>query len=131
MLLPGVAAVIRDADDRILLQEKSSEEGWSLPGGAIELGEAPEHAICREVREETGLLVKPQRILGAFGGSEFRYTHPNGDEVEYTVVLFLCVPVGASLEPLDAETKSIRYFSEKEMPALALPYPSSTLFDAK
>jgi 8-oxo-dGTP pyrophosphatase MutT (NUDIX family) len=68
LLMPGVAAVIRDAQGRLLLQEKSSGEGWSLPAGAIEPGETPEHAVRREVLEETGLEVVPKGILGVFGG---------------------------------------------------------------
>jgi 8-oxo-dGTP pyrophosphatase MutT (NUDIX family) len=131
LLLPSVAAVIKDVDDRILLQEKSSGEGWSLPAGAIEPGETPEQAICREVREETGLLVEPRGIIGVFGGSHFRHVYPNGDEVEYTVVLFRCVPIGRSSEPLDPETKSLRYFGKGEMPRLALPYPSSAFFGVR
>jgi 8-oxo-dGTP pyrophosphatase MutT (NUDIX family) len=128
LLVPSVAAVIRDPEGRVLFQEKSSGEGWSLPAGAIEPGESPAQAICREVREETGLLVEPREIIGAFGGVEFRYTYPSGDRVEYAVVLYLCVPIGKSSDPLDPETKSLRYFGESEMPKLALPYPRSALF---
>ena len=128
LLLPSVAAVIRDAENRVLFQEKASGEGWSLPAGAIEPGESPEQAVCREVREETGLLVEPRQLIGVFGGSDFRYVYPNGDEVEYTVVLYLCVPIGLSAEPLDPETKSLRYFAEAEMPDLAQPYPRAALF---
>ena len=130
LLLPGVAAVIKDSAGRILLQEKSSDEGWSLPGGAIEPGETPEQAVRREVREETGILVEPREIIGVYGGRDFRYIYPNGDEVEYLAVLYFCVPMGASLEPLDPETRSLRYFGKDEMPKLALPYPPSALFPA-
>lgn len=140
VLLPCFAAVIKDVAGRILLQEKSSGEifrrtpageGWSLPAGAIEPGETPEEAICREVREETGILVEPREVIGVYGGSHFRNIYPNGDQVEYTAVLYSCVPIGKSLEPLDPETKSLRYFGEDEMPKLALPYPSSAFFPAK
>jgi 8-oxo-dGTP pyrophosphatase MutT (NUDIX family) len=50
LLLPSVAAVIRDEKGRVLLQEKSAWEGWRLPAGAIEPGETPEQALRREVR---------------------------------------------------------------------------------
>ena len=85
LLLPSVAAVIRDSDGRLLLQEKASGEGWSLPAGAIEPSESPAQAVRREVLEETGLTIEPREILGGFGGTEFRYIYPNGDAVEYTV----------------------------------------------
>jgi 8-oxo-dGTP pyrophosphatase MutT (NUDIX family) len=128
ILLPGVAAVIHDEAGRLLLQEKSSGEAWSLPAGAIEPGETPQEAIIREVMEETGLVVTSTSILGVFGGREFRYVYPNGDQVEYVVTLFKCQTGGGSGVWTDSETKSIRYFTPDDMPPLALPYPMSMLF---
>jgi 8-oxo-dGTP pyrophosphatase MutT (NUDIX family) len=128
LLMPSVAAVLHDAHGRLLLQEKSSGEGWSLPAGAIEPGESPEQAIQREVLEETGLVVASREVLGVFGGRDFRYVYPNGDAVEYTVVLFRCTATEKGSAPLDPETKSLRYFAIAEMPRLALPYPTETLF---
>ena len=128
ILSPSVGAVIRDAQGRLLLQEKSSGEAWSLPAGGIELGESPQEAIAREVMEETGYAVRVGRILGVFGGRAFRYTYPNGDEVEYVATLFECEIVGGSGIPTDDETRSTRYFHRDEMPPLALPYPMDVLF---
>jgi ADP-ribose pyrophosphatase YjhB (NUDIX family) len=128
ILLPSVAAVISDEAGRLLLQEKSSGEGWSLPAGAIELGETPEQAIEREVLEETGLRVIHSEILAVFGGSEFRYTYLNGDAVEYLVVLFKCVTSGEPGGFTDAETARLKYTAFDEMPQLALPYPLELLF---
>ncbi len=128
ILLPSVAAVISDAEGRLLLQEKSSGEGWSLPAGGIEPGETPQQAIEREVWEETGLRVIHSEILGVFGGREFRYTYPNGDEVEYVVVLFKCSTSGEPSEFADSETASLKYTASDEMPKLALPYPVELLF---
>ena len=55
----GVGAVIVDGD-RVLLVKRAHEPlkgEWSLPGGAVEVGETLEAALVREVREETGLDV--------------------------------------------------------------------------
>ena len=62
LLVPGVAAVILDQDRKILLQKKN-HENWSLPAGMIEPGESPRESIIREVREETGLVVIPNKPL--------------------------------------------------------------------
>jgi 8-oxo-dGTP pyrophosphatase MutT (NUDIX family) len=128
LLLPSVAAVIHDHAGNLLLQEKASGEGWSLPAGAIEPGETPQNAVIREVMEETGLTVTPTAILGVFGGKEFRYTYPNGDQVEYVVTLFRCQVLADQGSWADNETKSLRYFAREDMPPLASPYPLSALF---
>jgi 8-oxo-dGTP pyrophosphatase MutT (NUDIX family) len=88
ILSPSVAAVIHNQDGKLLLQEKSSGEAWSLPAGRIELGESPQEAIISEVMEETGYAVRIHAIVGVFGGQRFRYTYPSGDRVEYVVTLF-------------------------------------------
>jgi 8-oxo-dGTP pyrophosphatase MutT (NUDIX family) len=130
ILSPSVAAVIHDHDGKLLLQEKSSGEAWSLPAGGIELGESPQQAIVREVMEETGYVVRIHGILGVFGGRAFRYTYPNGDLVEYVVTLFQCKIISGFGVPTDFETKSIHYFGRSDMPELALPYPKEDLFRA-
>lgn len=130
LLLPVVAALIHDERGRLLLQEKSSGEGWGLPAGIIEPGESPTEALVREVREETGLVVEPREIAGVFGGREFRHVYPNGDYVELTLVVYRCEAIGKSDEPLDPETLSLRYFERHEMPSLRLPFPPEMLFAA-
>ena len=128
LLVPSVAAVIRDEQGRVLLQEKSAWEGWSLPAGAIEPGETPVEALRREVHQETGLVVEPREILGVFGGTRFRYKYANGDLVEYTVALYRCDVIGKEAPSLDPQPQSLRHFGPAELPPLVLPYPEELLF---
>jgi 8-oxo-dGTP diphosphatase len=65
--VPCAGAVITDSDGRLLLIRRGHEPEaglWSLPGGRVEPGETGAQAMIREVREETGLRVRPVRLLG-------------------------------------------------------------------
>ncbi|MEW1708697.1 NUDIX hydrolase [Microbacterium sp. NPDC089190] len=59
-------AVITDADDRVLLAHwiEGRRAAWTLPGGGLEPGEDPVHAVRREVQEETGFRVVVGDLLG-------------------------------------------------------------------
>jgi len=127
--MPGVAAVIRDAEGRVLLQHHTNGTGWGPPSGAIDPGEAPAEAIVREVREEAGLEVVPVRLVGIVGGPEFRCTYPNGDQVEYTTVVFECRIVGGTLAAPDGEADEHRWFPVDALPTLSPPYPRA-MFEA-
>ncbi|AIV07731.1 NUDIX domain-containing protein [Vibrio harveyi] len=127
LMIPGVAAVILNESNQLLLQKKS-DGSWSLPAGMIEPGESPSQAVIREVREETGLAVEVERVLGVFGGEGFGFAYPNGDQVEYTVIMFKCQQTGQFAEDLDEETIELAWFSRSDMPTLALPYPLECLF---
>ena len=67
MAIRCVGAVLTDDAGRLLLVQRANEPGrglWSLPGGRVEPGESDEVALAREVREETGLVVVADRLVG-------------------------------------------------------------------
>ena len=130
LLMPGVAAIIRNPEGELLLQKKS-DGTWSLPAGAIEPGETPEEALEREVKEETGYTVRDLQLVGTFGGLEFRYIYPNGHEVENIVLLYLCSCDDMVALPTDEETQLLQYFPEQSFPGLELPYPKQILYGIK
>jgi len=66
--IPCVGAIITDAGGRLLLIKRGHDPGaglWSLPGGRVEPGETDEEAVVREIREETGLSVVCDRLVGS------------------------------------------------------------------
>lgn len=86
--IPVVAAVIHEAGKVLLARRVSrhaEEDGrWEFPGGAVEVGESPEEALVREVREELGIEVRPTRIIHT---SINRYTF-----VTSVVLFYICIP---------------------------------------
>ncbi|MFK0157174.1 NUDIX domain-containing protein [Streptomyces sp. NPDC090499] len=64
-ILAGAAALIRDAEGRVLLVEPNYREGWALPGGTVESddGETPRQGARRETLEEIGLDREMGRLL--------------------------------------------------------------------
>jgi 8-oxo-dGTP diphosphatase len=93
----GVGALIFD-EDKILLVERGNEplKGyWSLPGGVLETGETLEEGIVREVREETGLEVKPLQVLEIF--ERIVRDAQGAAEYHYVLIDYICCVTGGSL----------------------------------
>ena len=88
--LVGVGALIFDRG-RILMAQRGKEPlkgWWSLPGGALEVGESLDCAVRREVREETGLEIEP---LGVFEIFERIMRDPSGaPEYHYVLIDSIC-----------------------------------------
>ncbi|WP_158748873.1 NUDIX hydrolase [Acidobacterium sp. S8] len=94
----GVGAIIFNDENQILLIQRGQEPlkgEWSLPGGALELGETLEQGIRREVLEETGLEVEPVQIAEVFD----RIVHDEAGLVRFHYVLvdYLCRVTGGTL----------------------------------
>src|SRR6478609_4267417 len=118
VLVPSVAAIVRNEAGQILFMLRADNGLWDLPAGAIDPGETPAQAIVREVREETGLLVEPTAVAGVFGGEGFRLQYSNGDLVEYTVIVFECRVLSGKLASLDGEAAELHFISAAEHPPL-------------
>lgn len=118
ILMPAVAAVIINEEGEVLLQLRSDTGTWGLPGGAIDPGEEPAEALVREIREETALEIVPERIVGVYGGPDFRIRYSNGDEAEIVSITFACRPVGGRPRVNDDESLKVRYFAPHALPPM-------------
>jgi 8-oxo-dGTP diphosphatase len=94
--LVGVGAVVVE-QGRVLLVRRGREPlkgHWTLPGGALEVGEPLSEAVAREVMEETGLIVEPVQLVELVDR-----IHREGDRVRYHYVIadYLCRVTGGEL----------------------------------
>ena len=85
------AVVVRDGKVATAFITRSDGTYTDLPGGALEGGESDAEACVREVGEETGLVVRPLRLLGR--ASQFLRT-VEGEHVNNRCALFEAEPVG-------------------------------------
>ncbi len=129
ILLVGVSARVWDGAGRLLLVRRGDDGRWSLPAGAVELGERVDTALVREVREETGLAVVPERVVNVFSGPDFFHVYPNGDAVHIVTTLFDCRVESGRPRPDGRETEAVRFFELDRLPPL--PHHFRILVDAE
>ena len=97
----GVGAIILDGG-RILLVERGRaplEGWWSIPGGVLETGETLTQGVCREVLEETGLVVEPVEMVEVF--ERIMRDASGAAEYHYVLIDYLCRVIGGTLAPAD------------------------------
>jgi len=131
LVLPTVAGLVSDDRGRILLIRHTRDGNWVLPGGCMEPDEYPAERLIAEMREETGLDVRPTRLLGVYGGAGCRVDYPNGDRVSCVVSLFSCDVVDGTPRPDGEESLEVRFFSEDELVSLNISTIGRTLLDAR
>ena len=62
----SVAAVVTDGTGRVLVIRRRDNGEWQIPGGILELDETPQDGVRREVLEETGVEIEPERLTGIY-----------------------------------------------------------------
>jgi 8-oxo-dGTP diphosphatase len=115
----GVGAVII-AEDRVLLVKRAHEPlkgEWSLPGGAVEVGEMLHDAVVREVREETGLDVQVGPVVEVL--DRVHRTADGRVEYHFVVIDYLCTLTGGTLAN-NSDAADARWVPVDELTPFAL-----------
>jgi ADP-ribose pyrophosphatase YjhB (NUDIX family) len=109
---------VQNERGEILLCRRADVMLWDVPGGTISIDETPAGGLAREVQEETGLLLQPERLIGVYAGPEFQWTYPNGDQAQILAILFAARIIGGELSQTGHENVNIGFFAPDALPPL-------------
>jgi len=115
----GVGAILFRRD-RILMAQRGKEPKkgwWSLPGGALEIGESLREGVCREVREETGLEVEPIGVLEIF--ERIMRDAAGVPEYHYVLIDYVCRVKGGELFPGD-DVCAVEWVRQRDLAGLQI-----------
>jgi mutator protein MutT len=112
----ATAAVVFDEAGRLLLQRRTDNGLWALPGGTMEIGETADQCIVREVQEETGYEVEVVRLVGIYSDpAHTTITYPDGNTVAYVSALFECRVLRGEAT-LSDESSAVEWFEPENLP---------------
>lgn len=111
------AVVLSENELIVLIKRKNNpyKDFWALPGGFVEYGETVESAAVREVKEETGLDVDLNGIVGVYSDYD---RDPRGHTV---TVCYIAMESGGKLKA-DTDASDVQYFHKNEVLRLKLAF---------
>lgn len=117
IILNACAVVIGDDKGRILLQKRTDNKMWGLPGGLMELDDSIEACAIREVKEETNLDIQLKSFIGVFNNPFMRWR-----EKDYARIISFAfegeVQDGSKLKVNDHESLDLQYFDYEHLPMI-------------
>lgn len=117
----AVGGIVEDEDGNILLVN-TRDGGWVFPGGQVEVGENLMDALCREIKEESGIDVTVSHLIGVYSNTGTHKWYDGVTEVPTKLMLdFACKPVGGQLSISEETTDSEWVLKEKALDFITPP----------
>ncbi|HEV2661354.1 MAG TPA: NUDIX domain-containing protein [Ktedonobacteraceae bacterium] len=124
-IVPAASVIVTDDEGKILLHRRSDNDLWALPGGAMEIGESIAETAIREVKEETGLNVKPEYIVGIYTDPHHVLAFSDGEVRQEFSLCFACSLIDGIMSVSD-ESFEVAFISPQDMERLNM-HPSIRL----
>lgn len=112
-----VRGIVFDEQQRILLVQERADNGWTPPGGWVDVNEPPSLAVTREIFEESGFETIAVKLLALY--DKQKHAHPIHWPHTYKL-FFLCQLTGGEATT-SIETLDVRFFHKNELPTLSTP----------
>jgi ADP-ribose pyrophosphatase YjhB (NUDIX family) len=103
------------ADDRVLLVRERTDGRWTLPGGWVDVNDAPSDAVAREIYEESGYRARAVKLAALVDKN--RHPHPPGVHHIYKL-FFVCELTGGSAAT-STETDAVEFHRLQALPPLS------------
>lgn len=118
-LVPAASVVVVDEAGRVLLQRRTDNGMWALPGGKMELGESLAGCGIRETLEETGIDVEIVGIVGTYTDPGHVFAYDDGEVRQEFSICLLGRPIGGELRVSD-ESHEVAWFSPADTDGLPM-----------
>ena len=119
---PKLAAVVlTEIDGKLLMVRRGVEPQmgrWAFPSGYVDRGESAETAACREVVEETGMIVEVERLLGVY----------SSDGRDVVLIAFAARVTGGSMKA-GHDAQEVGLFDPEDLTDMPFPHDSDILRD--
>jgi 8-oxo-dGTP pyrophosphatase MutT (NUDIX family) len=117
LLFVGARCVVRDDGGRVLLIKRSDNAHWSLPAGAMELGESIAECAVRELYEETGVRATEITPFGFHSGPAYAGVNMFGEDNQVFSTLFRVESWIGPVVHVTEETTDAQFFAVDDLPS--------------
>src|SRR5258708_16433923 len=101
--------------DRVLLVRERSDGRWTLPGGWVDVNDAPSEAVAREIHEESGYEARAVKLAALVD----RNRHPHPPAVYHIFKLFFVCELCGGSARAGTETDAVEFFPWHALPELS------------
>ncbi|MEU9032798.1 NUDIX domain-containing protein [Streptomyces sp. NPDC048383] len=118
-LVPAASTIVVDSAGRVLLQRRTDNGMWALPGGKMELGESIGECAARETLEETGIVVEITGIVGTYTNPGHVFAYDDGEVRQEFSICLLARPVSGTLRTSN-ESFEVAWFAPDAIEGLTM-----------